>query len=145
MLNTLIKFLNDENVMERLENACNVLSKRINEELEKYNIDVNGNVEDELFDYSATNFADKDDHYELVVNVHEKVDLEDINVDLRDDKILKVVVNHKEDNMTYKSSTTTMLPEDAVAETLTAELSDGKIVICVEKKKENKKICVNKK
>ena len=145
MLNTLIRLFNDENIMERLENAYSVLSKRLNEELEKYNVNVETEFNDNFFDYSETNFVDKGCHYELTINVNDKVEAEDINVDLEDDKVIKVVVKHNEKNMTYKSSTTTMLPEDAVADSLTADFIDGKIVITVDKAKSSKKICVNKK
>lgn len=137
MMNELIKLLEDGNLMSRLENAMSLLNEKL------------GNIDFgiEKFDTFKTNdFKDMGPNYELrVKSFNEKINEDNINVELKDDKFLTVSIEYSDENTTYNSTTSVTIPCDAIADSLKADLVDGEIVITVDKKKESKKICVNKK
>lgn len=136
-MNELIKLLEDGNLMSRLENAMSLLNEKL------------GNIDFgiEKFDTFKTNdFKDMGPNYELrVKSFNEKINEDNINVELEDDKFLTVSIEYSDENTTYNSTTSVTIPCDAIADSLKADLVDGEIVITVDKKKESKKICVNKK
>lgn len=136
MMNELIKLLEDGNLMSRLENAMSLLNEKL------------GNIDFgiEKFDtFNTSDFKDMGPNYELrVKSFNEKINEDNINVELEDDKFITVSVEYSDENTTYNSTTSVTIPCDAIADSLRADLVDGEIVITVDKRKESKKIRVNK-
>lgn len=135
-MNELIKLLEDGNLMSRLENAMSLLNEKL------------GNIDFgiEKFDtFNTSDFKDMGPNYELrVKSFNEKINEDNINVELEDDKFITVSVEYSDENTTYNSTTSVTIPCDAIADSLRADLVDGEIVITVDKRKESKKIRVNK-
>ena len=128
MLNYLLELLDNKELMSNVETALYGLNKLFSNEFVSYN-----------------SFEDCGDHYELTIDTREDIDEDNINIEITDDKILKVVVEKDADNDYYKSVTKETLPADADADTMTANLNDDVIVIAVEKKKEHSGIKITRK
>lgn len=128
MLNYLLELLDNKELMSNVETALYGLNKLFSNEFVSYN-----------------SFEDCGDHYELTIDTREGIDEDNINIEITDDKILKVVVEKDDDNDYYKSVTKETLPADADADTMTANLNDDVIVIVVEKKKGHSGIKITRK
>lgn len=143
MINTLLRLFDNDNFMSRFENALKSLDERLKQELKEISVPMNAEAI-----FSAV-FKDNGDNYELKINLHEGITESDINVEIEDDETVKITAEHKDENTSFKMVTMTTIPDDADADTLTAELVDNKVVINVKKvekdTKENKVIKVTKK
>lgn len=143
MINTLLRLFDNDNFMSRFENALKSLDERLKQELKEISVPMNAEAI-----FSAV-FKDNGDNYELKINLHEGITESDINVEIEDDETVKITAEHKDENSSFKMVTMTTIPDDADADTLTAELVDNKVVINVKKvekdTKENKVIKVTKK
>lgn len=143
MINTLLRLFDNDNFMSRFENALKSLDERLKQELKEISVPMNAEAI-----FSAV-FKDNGDNYELKINLNEGITESDINVEIEDDETVKITAEHKDENTSFKMVTMTTIPDDAYADTLTAELVDNKVVINVKKvekdTKENKVIKVTKK
>lgn len=143
MINTLLRLFDNDNFMSRFENALKSLDERLKQELKEISVPMNAEAI-----FSAV-FKDNGDNYELKINLNEGITESDINVEIEDDETVKITAEHKDENSSFKMVTMTTIPDDADADTLTAELVDNKVVINVKKvekdTKENKVIKVTKK
>lgn len=128
MLNYLLELLDNKKLMSNVETALYGLNKLFSNEFLPY-----------------SNFEDLGDHYELSIDTRSDVEEDDINIELTDNKVLKVVVEKDDENDYYKSITTETIPSDADADSMSASLKDGKIVVVVEKKNETNGIKINRK
>lgn len=135
MLNTLLKLFENDNLMSRFENALDILNNKIQNEFGKINAQA-------IF---SAGFKDMGCNYELKLNLHEGVTENDINIEMENDETVKISCTQELENSTFKAITVTTLPEDAIADTLTAELVDSTVVVKVEKAKTAKKIEISKK
>lgn len=136
MLNSLLRLLDNDNLMSRLDQALKTLDEKIkNEFAAPINFESVFNM----------GFKDMGCYYELKVNLHEGVTEEDINVEMENDETVKISASQQLGNSSFKVGIISTLPEDAIADTLTAELVGETVVVNVEKAKATKKIDVKKK
>ena len=137
MLNTLLRLFEDDNLMSKFEKALKSLDERIKNE---FAMPINA---ESIFN---AGFKDMGSYYELKLNIHDGVTENDINVEMENDETVKISVEQKLCNSTFKAVTVTTIPDDADADSLTAELVDSDVVVKVEKEnKPSKTIKVTKK
>jgi HSP20 family molecular chaperone IbpA len=123
--------------MSRLEKVLETFDERLNQE---FNVPF-GNVS-----VVDSGFMDMGQFYELKINLNDGVTENDINVEIEDDETVKVSAEYETGETKFKFMTMTTLPEDANADSLTAELEDNSVFVRVEKEnKPNKTIKVTKK
>jgi HSP20 family molecular chaperone IbpA len=137
MLNNLLRLLDNDNFMSRLEKVLETFDERLNQE---FNAPF-GNVS-----VVDSGFMDMGQFYELKLNLSDGVTENDINVQIEDDETVNVSAEYENGETKFKFMTMTTLPEDANADSLTAELEDNSVFVRVEKEnKPNKTIKVTKK
>lgn len=137
MLNNLLRLLDNDNFMSRLEKVLETFDERLNQE---FNAPF-GNVSD-----VDSGFMDMGQFYELKLNLSDGVTENDIKVEIEDDETVNVSAEYENGETKFKFMTMTTLPEDANADSLTAELEDNSVFVRVEKEnKPNKVIKVTKK
>ena len=137
MLNNLLRLLDNDNFMSRLEKVFETFDERLNQE---FNAPF-GNVS--VF---GSEFMDMGQFYELKIYLNDGVTENDINVEIEDDETVKVSAEYETGETKFNLMTMTTLPEDANADSLTAELEDSTVFVRVEKEnKPNKTIKVTKK
>lgn len=118
MLNSLIRLLDDSNL--------NYFENRLSAGLDRFK---------KAFNAYFTSLEDKDDHYELVLEVAEDAKANNVQVDY-DDETRELTVEYKYESKNYnsKSVITETLPFDADEDTIEATVEDGKLTITVGKK-----------
>ena len=120
MLNQLMRLLDDSN-LEYLQN-------RLTAGLERFK---------KTFGAYFTSLEDKEDHYELVLDVADDAKASNVTVDFDDDtRELTVEYKYESKNFNSKSVITEVLPDDADEDTIDATVEDGKLTITIEKKEE---------
>lgn len=80
-------------------------------------------------------FVDFGDHYELRVGAKGNVDENGIDIVMDNDKEVSVSVKFENGNTKCSTFVTSTIPSDAIADSLTAELSNGVVVVRVDKMK----------
>lgn len=120
MLNTLMRLLDDSNL--------NYLENRLYAGLENLK---------KTFSPILSSLEDKDDHYELVLNVANDAKASNVSVDF-DDETRELTVEYKYDSKNYKSRSTVveLLPADADEDSIEATVENGKLEITIWKKEE---------
>ena len=120
MLNTLMRLLDDSNL--------NYLENRLYAGLENLK---------KTFSPILSSLEDKDDHYELVLNVANDAKASNVSVDF-DDETRELTVEYKYDSKNYKSRSTVveLLPTDADEDSIEATVENGKLEITIWKKEE---------
>lgn len=137
MLNSLLRLLDNDDFMSRLEKTLKSFDEKIKQEI---------NAPIGLESIYESGFKDMGKNYELKLNLNDGVTENDINVEIEDDETVKISAEYNVGESKFKFMTMTTLPEDADADTLSAELVDNSVVVKVEKEnKPNKAIKVTKK
>lgn len=117
MLNSLVKLLSNYDLSyleNRLYEGLNTLKK----ELSSY----------------FTYLEDKEDHYELVLDVAEDAKASNVTVDYDDEtRELSIEYKYEGKNLTNRSVITETLPEDADEDDITATVEDGKLTVIIGK------------
>ena len=118
MLNSLIRLLDDSN-LEYLEN-------RLSAGIDRFK---------KVFGAAFTSLEDKDDHYELVLDVAEGATAKNVTVDYDDEtRELSAEYNFEGDNFSNRSCISETLPADADEDEIEASVVDGKLTITIGKK-----------
>ena len=120
MLNSLLRLLDDSN-LEQLEN-------RLYAGLENLK---------KTFSPILSSLEDKEDHYELVLDVADNAKASNVNVEF-DDETRELTVDYKYESKNYKNraTVTETLPEDADEDSIEATVENGKLEITILKKEE---------
>ena len=118
MLNSLIRLLDDSNL--------NYLENRLSAGIDRFK---------KSFGAIFTSLEDKDDHYELALDVAEDAKASNVDIDY-DDETRELTVEYKYESKNYnsKSVITETLPFDADEDTIEATIEDGKLTILIDKK-----------
>lgn len=118
MLNSLIRLLDDSN-LEYLENRLSAGIDRFKKAFGAY----------------FTSLEDKEDHYELVLDVAEDANAKNVTVDF-DDETRELSIEYKYESENYKNSSSIVetLPADADEDEIEASVVDGKLTITIGKK-----------
>ena len=118
MINSLMRLLGDSS-LANFEN-------RIFEGMNRLN---------SLFNTSFSSLEDKEDHYELAVDVAEDAKASNVSVDYDDEtRELSVKYEYKTKGFSTKSSIVERLPEDADEDKIDAAVEGGKLTITIAKK-----------
>ena len=118
MLNSLIRLLDDSNL--------NYLENRLSAGIDRFK---------KTFGACFTSLEDKDDHYELVLDVADDAKANDVTVDFDDEtRELSVKYKYETKNFTTSSSIVETLPADADEDSIDATVEHGKLTILIEKK-----------
>ena len=124
MLNQLMRLLDDSN-LEYLQN-------RLAAGLERFK---------KTFGAYFTSLEDKEDHYELVLDVADDAKASNVTVDFDDDsRELTVEYKYESANFNSRSVITEVLPDDADEDTIEATVEDGQLVVTIEKKEEPEEV-----
>ena len=124
MLNQLMRLLDDSN-LEYLQN-------RLAAGLERFK---------KTFGAYFTSLEDKEDHYELVLEVADDAKASNVAVDFDDEtRELTVEYKYESKNFNSKSVITEVLPDDADEDTIDATVEDGQLVSTIEKKEEPEEV-----
>lgn len=124
MLNQLMRLLDDSN-LEYLQN-------RLAAGLERFK---------KTFGAYFTSLEDKEDHYELVLDVADDAKASNVAVDFDDEtRELTVEYKYESKNFNSKSVITEVLPDDADEDTIEATVEDGQLVVTIEKKEEPEEV-----
>jgi len=84
---------------------------------------------------------DKEDYYELTLDVADDAKASNVTVDFDDEtRELTVEYKYESKNFNSKSVITEVLPEDADEDTIEATVEDGKLVVTIEKKEEPEEV-----
>ena len=116
-MRNLLKLLGDLDV--------ETLESRLNAGIERFK---------KTFGAYFTSFEDKEDHYELVMDVADDAKASNVTVDYDDDtRSLNIEYNYESKNFKSKSVVNETLPADADTDTIEAVVENGKLTITVEK------------
>lgn len=118
MLNSLIRLLDDSNL--------NYLENRLSAGIDRFK---------KAFGAYFTSLEDKEDHYELILDVAEDANAGNVTVDF-DDETRELSIEYKYESENYKnaSSIVETLPADADEDTIEASVEGGKLSISIGKK-----------
>jgi len=118
MLNSLIRLLDDSN-LDYLEN-------RLSAGIDRFK---------KAFGAAFTSLEDKEDHYELALDVADDAKASNVSVNY-DDETRELSVEYKYESANYKNTATVIetLPVDADEETIGATVENGKFTLTVWKK-----------
>lgn len=119
MLNEIVKLFRDDDFVSQLRSEFINLGNML--------------VFDDFKHEAVNGFKDFGDHYELSINANGNVGKDNIDVVIDNDKEITVSVYYKDEHTMYKSVTKSTIPSDAMIDTLTADFSNGKILVSVEK------------
>ena len=124
MINSLIRLLDNYDY--------GYLERRLNEGIRALN---------KVFTADFSSFEDKEDHYELVLDVAEDAKANNVTVDY-DDETRELSVEYKYESKNYKSKSVVKetLPVNADDETVEATVENGKLTITVAKKAEAEEV-----
>ena len=89
---------------------------------------------------NETTWKDTGKAYKLEVSLGNDFNLGNVEITLDEEKFVKVNYEEHSGNAMHKFSLTETLPEDALAETLSAEKKDGKIVLTVNHKVDGEEV-----
>jgi HSP20 family molecular chaperone IbpA len=118
MLNSLIRLLDDSN-LENLEN-------RLSAGIDRFK---------KVFRACFTSLEDKEDHYELVLDVAKEANAKNVTVDYDDEtRELSVEYKFEGENFANRSSISETLPADADEDEIEATVADGTLTISIGKK-----------
>ena len=120
MLNSLLRLLDNYDY--------GYLERRLNEGFKTLN---------KVFAANFSSFEDKEDHYELVLDVADDAKASNVTVDYDDEtRELTVEYKYESKNFTSRSLINETLPDNADEDTIEATVENGKLTIVVEKKAE---------
>ena len=118
MINSLMRLLGDSSLA--------TIENRIFEGMNRFN---------DLFNTTFNSLEDKEDHYELVLDVAEDAKASNVSVDYDDEtRELSVKYEYKTKGFSTKSSIVELLPKDADEDKIDAAVEGGKLTITVAKK-----------
>lgn len=118
MLNSLIRLLDDSNL--------NYLENRLSAGIDRFK---------KAFGAYFSTIEDKEDHYELVLDVAADAKASNVTVDFDDDtRELSIEYKYETKNYSNSSSIVETLPYDADEDTIDATVEDGKLTILIQKK-----------
>ena len=118
MLNSLIRLLDDSNL--------NYLENRLSAGLDRFK---------KALGTSFSTIEDKEDHYELVLDVAADAKASNVTVDFDDDtRELSIEYKYEAKNYSNISSIVETLPFDADEDSIEATVDDGKLTILIQKK-----------
>lgn len=118
MLNSLIRLLDDSNL--------NYLENRLSAGIYRFK---------KVFGAAFTSLEDKDDHYELTLDVAEGATAKNVTVDYDDEtRELSVEYKFEGDKFSNRSYVSETLPADADEDDIEASVEDNKLMIVIGKK-----------
>ena len=82
---------------------------------------------------NASNFVSKDGYYELSMDVDVNSTADNVEINLEKDRMVEVKYHIKKENSEHMVSVKEYLPKNADADTLDAEINNGKLIITVKK------------